>query len=77
MRLISKLKSYKNNVTEENVQTKRLDDEILEVIQEEKFDNKMISTFLFIIKYTIQYQGLRLVLLYHLQLIQKIPMLVT
>ena len=77
MRLISKLKSYKNNVTEENVQTKRLDDEILEVIQEEKFDNKMISTFLFIIKYTIQYQGLRLVLLYHLLLIQQIPMLVT
>ena len=77
LRLISKLKSYKSNVTEENEQIKRLNGEILEVIQDEKFDNKMNSTFLFIIKYTIQYQGLRLVLLYHLLLIQQISMLVT
>ena len=77
MRLILKIKSDKNNVTEENKQIKRLIDEILEVIQDEKFDYKMNSTFLSIIRYTIQYQGLRLVLLYHLQLIQQIPMLVT
>ena len=37
----------------------------------------MNSTFYLLIKYTIQYQGLRLDLLYHLQLIQEIPMLVT
>ena len=36
-----KIKSYKNNVTEENKQIKRLIDEILEVIQDEKFDNKI------------------------------------
>ena len=77
MRLILKIKLYKNNVTEENEQIKRLIDEILEVVQDEKFDNKMNSTFLFITKYTIQYQGLRFVLLYHLQLIQQITMLVT
>ena len=44
---ISKLKSYKNNVAEQNEQIKRLNNEILELVQVEEFDKEMNSTFLF------------------------------
>ena len=44
---ISKLKSYKNNVAEKNEQIKRLNNEILELVQVEEFDKEMNSTFLF------------------------------
>ena len=44
---ISKLKSDKNNVTEQNKQIKRLNNEILELVQVEEFDKEMNSTFLF------------------------------
>ena len=44
---ISKLKSYKNNVAEQNEQIKRSNNEILELVQVEEFDKEMNSTFLF------------------------------
>ena len=44
---ISKLKSYKNNAAEQNEQIKRLNNEILELVQDEKFDNEMNNTSLF------------------------------
>ena len=44
---ISKLKSYKNNVAEQNEQIKRLNNEILELVQVEEFDEEMNRTFLF------------------------------
>ena len=44
---ISKLKSDKNNVTEQNKQIKRLNNEILELVQVEEFYKEMNSTFLF------------------------------
>ena len=44
---ISKLKSYKNNVAEQNEQIKRLNNEILELVQVEEFDKEMNSPFLF------------------------------
>ena len=44
---ISKLKSYKNNVAEKNEQIKRLNNEILELVQVEEFDKEMNSTILF------------------------------
>ena len=44
---ISKLKSYKNNVAEKNEQIKRLNNEILELVQVEEFDKEINSTFLF------------------------------
>ena len=44
---ISKLKSYKNNATEQNEQIKLLNNEILELVQFEDFDKEMNSIFLF------------------------------
>ena len=44
---ISKLKSNKNNVAERNEQIKRLNNEILELVQVKEFDKEMSSTFLF------------------------------
>ena len=44
---ISKLKSYDNNAAEQNGQKKRLNNEILELVQVEEFDEEMNSTFLF------------------------------
>ena len=44
---ISKLKSYENNVAEQNEQIKRLHNEILELVQIEEFDKKMNTIFLF------------------------------
>ena len=44
---ISKLKSYENNVAEQNEQKKRSNNEILELVQVEEFDKEMNSTFLF------------------------------
>ena len=44
---ISKLKSYKNSVAEQNEQIKRLNNEILELVQVEEFDKEVNSTFLF------------------------------
>ena len=44
---ISKLKSYENNVAEQNEQIKRLHNEILELAQIEEFDKKMNTIFLF------------------------------
>ena len=44
---ILKIKSYKNNVAEQNEQIKRLNDEILELVQVEEFDQEMNSTFSF------------------------------
>ena len=40
---ISKLKSYENNVTEQNQRIKRLNNEILELVQAEEFDKEMNS----------------------------------
>ena len=73
---ISKLKSYKNNVAEKNEQIKRLNNEILELVQVEEFDKEMNSTFLFNDKIHLV-SRLRLASLYHVQLIQQFPMLVT
>ena len=44
---ISKLKSYKNNVAEQNEQIKWLNNEILELVLVEEFNKEMNSTFLF------------------------------
>ena len=44
---ISKLKSNKNNIAEQNEQIKQLNNEILELVQVEEFDKQMNSTFLF------------------------------
>ena len=44
---IQKLKSYENNIAEQNEQIKRLNNEILELVQVEEFDKEMNSTFLF------------------------------
>ena len=44
---ISKLKSFKNNVAGQSEQIKRLNNEILEFVQAEKFDKEMNSSFLF------------------------------
>ena len=44
---ISKLKSYENNVAEQNEQIKRLHNEILELVQIEESDKKMNTIFLF------------------------------
>ena len=43
---ISKLKSYKNNVAEQNEQIKQLTNEILELVQVEEFDKEINSSFL-------------------------------
>ena len=45
--MLSKLKSYKNNVGEQNEQIKRLTNEILELVQVEEFDKEMNGTFFF------------------------------
>ena len=75
---ISKLKSYKNNAAEQNERIKRLNNEILELVQDEELDNEMNSTFLFDDKiYNLVSKGLRLAFFYHLQLIHQIPVLVT
>ena len=44
---ILKLKSYENNVAEQNEQIKLLNNEILELVQVKKFDKEMNSTFSF------------------------------
>ena len=44
---LSKLKSYKYNVAEQNKQIKPLNNVILELIQVEEFDKEINSTFLF------------------------------
>ena len=44
---MSKLKSYKNNVAQQNKQVKRLNNEIPEIVQVAEFDKEMNSTFLF------------------------------
>ena len=44
---ISKLKSYKNNVAEQNEQIKQLNNEIVELVQVEEFDKEINSSFLF------------------------------
>ena len=44
---ISKLKSYKNNVAEQNQQIKQLNNEILELLHVQEFHKQMNSTFLF------------------------------
>ena len=43
---MSKLKSYENNVAEQNEQIQRLNDEILDLVQVEEFDKEMNSIFL-------------------------------
>ena len=75
---ISKLKSYKNNAAEQNERIKRLNNEILELVQDEELDNEMNNTFLFNDKiYGLVSKRLRLASLYHLHLIQHIPVLLT
>ena len=44
---ISKLKLYENKVTEQNEQIKRLNNEILQLVQVKEFDKEMNSAFLF------------------------------
>ena len=44
---ISKSKSYKNNVAEQDEQIKQLNNEILELVQVEEFDKETNSTILF------------------------------
>ena len=44
---ISKLKSYENNIAEQNEHIKRLNNEILKLVQVEEFDKEMNSTFSF------------------------------
>ena len=44
---MSKLKSYKNNVAQQNERVKRLNNEIPEIVQVAEFDKEMNSTFLF------------------------------
>ena len=44
---MSKLKSYKNNVAQQNKQVKRLNNEIPEIVQVAEFDKEMNSTFSF------------------------------
>mgnify|MGYP001795009530 CR=1 FL=1 len=44
---ISKLKSYKTNILEQNESVKKLNDEILEIIPDEDFENEMNQNLLF------------------------------
>ena len=74
---ISKLKSYKNNVAEQNEQIKRLNNEILELVQAEEFDREMNSAFLFNDKIHDLVSRIETCLSLPLQLIQQFPMLVT
>ena len=74
---ISKLKSNKNNIAEQNEQIKQLNNEILELVQVEEFDKEMNSTFLFNDKIHNLLSRIETFSLYHLQLIQQLPMLVT
>ena len=74
---ISKLKSYKNNVAEQNEQIKQLNNEILELVQVEEFDKEMNSTFLFNDKIHNLLSRIETFSLYHQQLIQLLQMLVT
>ena len=43
---ISKLKSYKNNISEQNEQINRLNNETLELVQFKEFDKEMNKIFL-------------------------------
>ena len=75
--MLSKLKSYKNNVGEQNEQIKRLTNEILELVQVEEFDKEMNGTFFFNDKIHDLLSRIETCLSLHLQLIQQLPIQVT
>ena len=74
---ISKLKSYENNIAEQNEHIKRLNNEILKLVQVEEFDKEMNSTFSFNDKIHDLVSRIETVSLCHVQLIQQFPILMT